>query len=675
MPGTAASRDVTIRAAIDAMRANRPLRAEEICRDFLLLNPGSVEHLRLLGHALMKQKRLGEAESQMRFALSLAPEMPALHEDVGSVLAMQGRLEDAVGFFEKAIRLEPKLPLARKKLGQALAALGRGRDADDAFEEYFELDPGKGAVAEGARHLEAGRKEEAIATFRKALQDDPENVDAMRFLAGSYLRDKSNLADAEALLRRATQIAPDFTGAWMFLGAVLHERSRHADSVEAFRKATTLEPDNATTWSALGNALAYASYPEEGVAAYEKSLALDPDSAGTQMGYAHVLKTLGNQEAALRAYRAAVKIKPDFGEVYWSMANLKVFHFENEEVTSMEKQLESAELSVSADVHFRFALGKAHEDRQDYDKAWHYYHTGNQKQRMQVTHDPQELEIRQKEIIEVFSGSFLEDHRGYGFAAPDPIFIVGLPRSGSTLVEQILASHSQVEGTAELANLMQIAASIGRYRPDRLQYPRSVRELRNKDWKAYGQQYIEETRRYRMTDRPFFTDKLPNNFAHVGLLHLILPNAKVINTRRHPLDSCLGAYKQLFGKGQHFTYDVVDLAEYYRNYYNTMRHWHSVLPGKVLDVHYEETVTDLEGQVRRILEHCGLPFEEACLRYYETDRAVKTASSEQVRQPIYREALGKWRRYEKHLDLWKEELAHIIDELPPAAKSAGLIER
>ena len=405
---------------------------------------------------------------------------------------------------------------------------------------------------------------------------------------------------------------------------------------------------------------------------YERSLALEPRSPGTQMGYAHVLKTLGDQEASLRAYRAAIETKPDFGEVYWSMANLKVFRFGDEEVAAMEEQVGRDDLTTSAEVHFRFALGKAWEDKGDYDKAWHYYDTGNRKQRMQVSHDPLEMEVRQKEIVEIFSSEFVAQHEGHGFEAPDPIFIVGLPRSGSTLIEQILASHSEVEGTGELSSLMQIASAIGRYRPDRLHYPRSVKDLRPKDWRAYGQQYIEETRRHRQTDKPFFTDKLPNNFPHVGLLHLILPNAKIINARRHPLDSCLGAYKQLFGKGQNFTYDMVDLAEYYRNYHNTMQHWHRVLPGKVLDVHYEETVSDLEGQVRRILAHCGLPFEEGCVRYHETARAVKTASSEQVRQPIYREALGKWRRYERHLGLWKEELAEIIDSLPPTVKDAGL---
>jgi hypothetical protein len=259
-----------------------------------------------------------------------------------------------------------------------------------------------------------------------------------------------------------------------------------------------------------------------------------------------------------------------------------------------------------------------------------------------------------------------------GFDAPDAIFIVGLPRSGSTLVEQILASHSQVEGTSELPILGKIAGSIGRYRRDNLQYPESVKDLRDKDWNADGRQYMEESRRHRSSERPFFTDKLPNNFSHVGLLHLILPNAKIINARRHPLDSCLGAYKQLFGQGQHFTYDMFELAEYYKQYHADMMHWHSVLPGKVLDVHYEHTVTDLETQVRRILEHCGLPFEEQCLRFHETDRAVKTASSEQVRQPIYKGALGKWRRYEKHLGPWIEELGDIIEGLPETVRNAGV---
>ena len=666
------TREASIAAALEALRANRPVWAEAACRDYLDKNPGCVDHLRLLGHALGKQERYVESEQTLRLAISLKPDFPHLHEDLGSVLAMQKRFEDAVPCFERAIRLEPRLPLAHKKLGEALAALGRGHEADAAFEEFFEQDTDKGKVALALDHLRAGRKDDGIEILRTALRENPDNVDAMRCLAQVYWRENKQLSDAEALLRRATSLAPGFTAAWMMLGGILHEANRHAESIDCYRTASSLEPANAIAWAGLGNAYAQEGEMRKSAEAYERSLALEPEAAGVQMGYGHVLKTLGDQEAALRAYRAAIVAKPDSGETYWSMANLKVFRFEESELAAMEEQLKRSDLTDTAEIHLRFALGKAYEDKGNYDTAWQYYDSGNQKQRKKVFYDPVAFEARHQEIIEIFSAEFLEQHAGHGDESAAPIFIVGLPRSGSTLIEQILASHSQVEGTAELATLGMLATSIGRYRRDRKQYPETVRDLRSKDFLAYGRQYIEETRAYRITGRPYFTDKLPNNFAHVGLVHLILPNAKIINARRHPFDSCLGGYKQLFGKGQDWTYDMLELAAYYRQYHKTMRHWHSVLPGKVLDVHYEETVTGLETQVRRILEHCGLPFEEACVRFHETQRAVKTASSEQVRLPLYTSALGTWRRYEKHLEMWREELADILDELPETVRNAGL---
>jgi tetratricopeptide (TPR) repeat protein len=661
----------SIKAALEALRANRPLRAEEICRNYLDRSPGSVEHLRLLGHALSKQERYPEAEQTVRLALSLKPDFPHLHEDLGSVLALQDRHEEAVPCFERAIQLEPRLTLAHKKLGQSLALLGRGREADAAFEEFFEQAPAKGQVALAMDHLRADRKSEAIETLRAALREDPNNVDALRCLAGIYVHDEDRVSDAEALLRRATSLAPDLTAAWTMLGAMLHKTNRYREAIDCFRTATSLEPDNAAAWGGLGNAYGHSGEVEKAIDAYSRSIALRPGVAGAHMGHGHVLKTAGDQASALVAYREAIRLKPDFGEVYWSMANLKVFRFEDAEVAAMKEQVARTDLSESADVHFRFALGKACEDAGDYAAAWHYYETGNQRQRKRVSHDPVAFELRHEEIIEVFSREFLESHAGAGCQLPDPILIVGLPRSGSTLIEQILASHSQVEGTAELPTLSRLATSIGRYRRDQVAFPKSVLDLRVKDFRAYGQQYMEETRSFRFTNRPFFTDKLPNNFSHVGLMHLILPNAKILNARRHPCDSCLGAYKQLFGEGQNFTYDMLDLATYYRQYHTTMQHWHRVLPGKVLDVHYEETVTDLETQVRRILAHCGLPFEEACVRFHETQRPVKTASSEQVRQPIYSGALGYWRRYEKHLGLWLDEFADIIAELPDVVRNAG----
>jgi tetratricopeptide (TPR) repeat protein len=665
-------KDRSITQAIEFMKKNRPLRTEEICRDYLLQNPGCTDHLRLLSNALMKQNRLPEAEERLRFALSLDAEFPQLHEDLGSVLALQSKFNEAIPEFERAIELQPALPLAHKKLGQALVAAGRGKDADEAFQVYIDSDEDRATIMKGVELLRTKQLDDAAAVFQSVLKRNPDSVNAMRYLAVCYWQGKTKLDDAEALLRRATQLAKDYLGAWLILGALLLERNKNVEAIAAYQQATKLKPKNPESWAGLGSAFSVAMYPDKSVEAYAKSIELNPKVAGVQMGYAHALKTVGRQADALIAYRAAIAAKPDFGEVYWSMANLKIFKFEPQELEDMQQQLQREDLSESADIHFRFALGKAFEDEKEYDKAWHHYHTGNQRQRMTVAHEPIEMENRHAAVKAVFNRDFIAERANQGFDAADAILIVGLPRSGSTLVEQILASHSQVEGTAELPVLGKLSQSIGRYRTDGVAYPEAVSQLRKKDWRAYGQQYIEESRRYRVTDKPIFTDKLPNNFPFVGLMHLILPNTKVINARRHPFDSCLGSYKQLFGQGQNFTYDMLDLAHYYKQYDAMMKYWHDVLPGKVLDVHYEVTVTDLESQVRRILDHCGLPFEESCVRFHETERAVKTASSEQVRQPIYTGALGTWRRYEKHLGLWQDQLGYIIDELPEVSKNAGL---
>jgi tetratricopeptide (TPR) repeat protein len=665
-------REDSISKVIGFLRKNRPQLADEKCRDYLAQNPGCADHLRLLGHALLMQDQLVEAEAQFRLALAMAPDFGRLNEDMGTVLSMQGKFEEAIPCFEHAIQMDKRLANAHKKLGRALAAVGKGKDADLAFKAFFEKDPEKGAIAIGAEHLRAGRETEAIQCFHQTLKDNPDNVDAMRFLASIYLKQLKKRGDAEALLERATQLEPGFTQAWLDLGQVYLKRAKRMEAIEAFTQATVLEPENGNAWARLASTFSSAGYPEQAAEAYRKALTLVPSVAGYHMGYGHVLKTLGDQPASLRSYREAIRLKPDFGEVYWSMANLKIFKFEDAEVEAMEGQLENTELSEVKDVHFRFALGKVYEDCKDYDKAWTYYHSGNERQRQLVEHDPVANSIRQDAVRSYFTRDLLSKAEGNGYADEGPIFIVGLGRSGSTLIEQILASHSQVEGTEELSVLGRLSDSIGRYRPDEKQYPEILDTFRPPDWRALGLEYLEGAKRYRMTDKPIFTDKLPNNFPFVGLLHLILPNAKIINARRHPLDACLGNYKQLFGRGQNFTYDIFDLGDYYKEYCQTMDHWNEVLPGKVLDVHYEEVVTDLEGQVRRILKHCGLEFEEQCVHFHKTERAIKTASSEQVRQPIYTGALGKWRDYESHLGEWKDTLGPIIDKLPDSVRNAGL---
>jgi len=664
-------KDQSINKAIGFLRSNRPLRAEEVCRNYLNDSPGCIEHLRLLSHALMKQDRLSEAEEKLLFAVSLSPKYPQLYEDLGSVFAMQSRFDEAIPQFQKAIKLQPSLPLAHKKLGHALAAIGRGEEADEQYQTYIESNPNRQAVMEAADLLNHEKVEEAISILKEVLKSSPNDVNAMRYLARAYRQSENNLQDAEALLRSAVQQAPDFTPAWFDLASLLM-REKVIEAITVYKKVIELDPKNAAAWGGLGSAYGLAMYPDESAKAYSKSIELKPDVPNVLLGHGHALKTLGHHDDALDAYRNAIKNKPDFGEAYWSMANLKIFEFKDSEVDSMLNQLEDENLSKNEEIHFRFAVGKAFEDKKDYPKAWHYYHTGNQKQRTTVDHFPVEMEMRYNLIKEVFNHEFLKDRSNSGHESPDPILIIGLPRSGSTLVEQILASHSQVEGTSELPILGNIAESIGQHRTDGIRYPKAVLELRDKDLNAYGKQYIDEAHRHRITDKPFFTDKLPNNFPLVGLLSLILPNAKVINARRHPIDSCLGGYKQLFSRGQNFTYDMLDLAHYYQQYDSMIKHWHKVLPGKILDVHYEETVHDVESQVRRILDFCRLPFEQSCVDFHHTDRAVKTASSEQVRQPIYKGALGTWRHYEEFLGLWKEQLGEIIEELPNVSKHAGL---
>lgn len=656
---------------VKALQDGDAHQAESLCRDFLVVNVSSVPHMQLLSHALIKQERLDEARDQIEFALKIAPDFARLYEDLGSVQGMQRDYEGAIASFRRAVQLDPRLATAHRKLAQTLVATGRSDEIDEAFEGFLDHDRDAALVAAGAEHWRAGRFEEAESTLQSALRKNPENIDAMRFLALVYYDQDKKLLDAEALLRRAIAIAPDFHQALGNLGRVLMDNGKLTEAIGMYRRQVELKPENDDAWTGYGRALAQAGQVEEAEKAYRKSLEIRPDAPSVHMSLAHMLKTLGQQDEALIEYRKSIEYNPALGESYWSMANLKVFRFTDEEVQAMEEQLRCDDLGEEARVHFLFALGKAYEDRKDYARAWSNYDQGNQLKRSCVVYDPEENELHLENIRDTYSAEFLASHEGAGHDAADPIFIVGLPRTGSTLVEQILASHSQVEGTAELPNLGKIANSTGKYRPDGLAYPNTLETLTDRDFAAYGKEYLKQVERHRVLGRPFFIDKMPNNFIHVGWIKLILPNAKIINTRRHPMDSLLGVYKQLFAKGQNFTYDTLELAEFYRCYDRIMSHWHDVLPGYILDVHYEDTVTDLEGQVRRILDFCGLEFEENCLRYYETSRPVKTASSEQVRQPIYTSALGLWQKYGDDLAEWQDELRDIIEKLPASVRKAA----
>ena len=375
-------------------------------------------------------------------------------------------------------------------------------------------------------------------------------------------------------------------------------------------------------------------------------------------GLGHSLKTIGRQDEAVETYRDCIKAFPDFGDAYWALANLKTYRFRDDEIAAMEEKVDNESLDTEARANFNYSLGKAYEDSGDYDQAFNRYERGAKLRLSNEDHDPVPPETAHDEIIKTITPEVLQLNKDYGDPDPAPIFIVGLPRSGSTLVEQILASHSQVDGTHELPDLPRMIQAIDRQKPNGFGYPQALLQY-GEELVTIGRQYIAQTRRYR-GGAPFFTDKMPGNFASVGLIALILPNAKVINARRYPLDSCMSCYKQLFYKGQTFTYDLVELGKYYLEYQRMMDYWHEILPGKVLDVQYEQLVADQENQTRRLLEHCGLPWEDNCLRFYETDRAVVTASSEQVRQPIYSMAVDSWRRFEKHLGPLIEVLEPLL---------------
>ena len=648
---------------LQQLRARQFDRAITACRDALLTFPEDINILGLLGAALGDKGQLEEAEKILNQVIDLAPTFAKPYEDLGTLLLRQGRVDEALPLLEKAVRLDPKLDDAHFHLGRALAMKGRGVEADEAFERSFALSPMRRLMALAAEHHKAGRMKEAEQLCRQVLQKKPGHVDALRML-GLIAAAAGDLDEAEYLLRQALDAAPDHTPAVFELGRVLKELDRNEEAVEVYRGLIEREPENPKAHYRLAGALAPAALNREAADAYRRSIELAPNYTAAWLGLGHMLKTLGDQEEGVDAYRRCLELEPAFGEAYYSLANLKTYRFEDSEIREMKRWSDSEEVEEPSRVNFLFALAKAHEDRGEYQQAWHYYEQGNAKQRMLVSYDPVQTETINDELVAFFNADFFKATEGMGDSDPAPIFVVGLPRSGSTLVEQIVASHSQVEGTSELPYIGRISKSLNRNRADGMKYPRVLAELESRHFHRLGEEYLRLAARHRVEGTPRFIDKMPNNFPSVGFIHSILPGAKIIDARRHPLDACVGNLRQLYARGQTFSYDQTDIGEYYLQYLRMMDHWDEVLPGRVLRVHYEDTVNDLETQVKRILDYLELPWEDACLNYHETDRAVRTASSEQVRQPIYTSGMGFWKNYEPYLDELKEILEPALAAYP-----------
>jgi tetratricopeptide (TPR) repeat protein len=468
------------------------------------------------------------------------------------------------------------------------------------------------------------------------------------------------LDDAELLLESVLEKAPDYRPARYDYAQVLLQRHKHRQAREQIRMLQQAEPQErayritqATLATELGEC-------EQALGEYRRLLAETPDHAELHLSMAHTLKTLGRQQDAIESYRRAAAFRPGYGDAYWSLANLKTYRFSDGELAAMR----TAEAAPRADLkdrfHLCFALGKALEDRGEYAQSFSYYERGNALKKAECRYRPEFIERNTRLQIEACTAELFAARTGWGDPSDAPIFIVGLPRAGSTLIEQILASHSRVEGTMELSDIPRLAQSLqGRESAgERPRYPAVLAELPAEDFRRFGARYLADTRLYR-AGKPRFIDKMPNNFRHVGLMHLILPNAKIIDARRSAMACCFSNFKQLFASGQQFTYSLEDIARYYRTYVELMAHWDRVLPGRVLRVRHEELVADFEPQVRRILDFCGLDFEPGCLEFHKTSRRVHTASSEQVRRPINTEGLDQWRRFEP----WLGPLAAALGDL------------
>ncbi|MEQ9465719.1 MAG: sulfotransferase [Haliea sp.] len=493
-----------------------------------------------------------------------------------------------------------------------------------------------------------GRIGETERLCRQFLQRYPADVTAIRLLADVAIK-LGRWADAENLLVRCLELAPDFHLARYNYAFVL-SRQTHYEQALIELEALLQDEDNPSYRTLQAATLVRLGHFEQAIAIYERLLADAPRQPKVYLSYGHALKTVGRQDESIAAYRTAIRLAPELGEAYWSLANLKTVSLTDDELEAMRSALGKPGLQAEDAAQLSFALAKALEDRGQYDQAFTHYAEGNEVRRRQSTYSAAAQHEKIQRTIRCQDAPFFAQRAGSGCRARDPIFIVGLPRAGSTLLEQILASHSLVEGTQELPDIIAMARRLGgKPQPgERSRYPEILEDLSPGELRELGEEYLHRTRRYRGT-APIFIDKMPNNFEHIGLIHLMLPDAKIIDARRHPLACCFSGFKQYFARGQRFSYSLSDIGHYYRDYVALMDHYDKVLPGRVHRVQYEELVVDFESQVRKLLNYCGLEFEVGCLSFHENQRAVRTASSEQVRQPVFTDAVEHWRHFLPHL--------------------------
>ncbi|HQR77319.1 MAG TPA: sulfotransferase [Burkholderiaceae bacterium] len=639
-----------------------PALAGEQATEILKVAPGHPVATIILGAS---HRARGDAPSALAILEPLAaahPSWVSTHYELGLAYGVAGRSQDAVAALRRAVSIRPDMGDAWRALGDHLTALGDTERADEAYAQHIKASTRDPRLLAPAAALCEGRIAVAEKLLRDHLKRFPTDVVAIRMLAEVAAR-LGRFADSETLLARCLELAPGFHAARHNYAVVLHRQDRLGEALREVERLLAADPRDTGGRNLKAALLGKLGEAKQSAEIYRQVLDEYPENASLWQSYGHALKTAGLQPESIAAYRRSTQVTPGFGEAYWSLANLKTFRFEARDVEAMLHQLERTDLTIEDRFHFHFALGKALEDAGEYARSFDHYAEGNRLRRSVIDYDPDEMTDRVGQMKALLTREFLASRNGSGNPAPDPIFIVGLPRAGSTLVEQILSSHSAVEGTMELPDIGGIARDLGgrKKRKDVSAYPGVLAEMGDDALRALGDRYLTQTRIQRKTAAPYFIDKMPNNWAHVGLIHLILPNARIVDARRHPMSCCFSVFKQHFARGQRYTYDLTELGRYYRDYVDLMAHFDEVLPGRVHRVYYDQMVDDTQTEVRRLLDYCGLPFEDGCLRFYENERAVRTASSEQVRKPIYRDALHQWMNYQPWLGPLEKALGPALE--------------
>jgi len=644
-----------------------PALAAEQAGEILKVAPAHPLAMLLLGSARRLAGNSAAALAVLEPLASTQSKWAAAHYELGLVLGDLGQPQTALAALRRAVALKPDLPDAWRAIGDHLIASGDLAGADAAYARHIKASTHDPKLLTAASALVDGRIAQAEALLRPHLKQYPTDVAAIRMLAEVAARLGRN-SDAEVLLERCLELAPSFHPARHQYAIVLQRQNKAAAALRQLDQLEKIDPRNPSYRNLKAVVLVKIGEYRESIEIYAEVLASHPDQSKLWLMYGHALSTAGRERDGIAAYRKCIELAPRFGEAYWSLANLKTFRFSAAEKQAMLAHLAGEDLSTEDRLHFEFAMGKALEDEADYAASFNHYSSGNRLRRSQLAYVADEMSAFVRESMALFTAEFFASRAGYGAPDPDPIFIVGLPRAGSTLIEQILASHPSVEGTMELPDILAMAGALaGKRKPSEpSRYPGELATLSAAACRDLGERYIRDTRIQRKTAKPLFIDKMPNNFLHIGLIRLVLPNAKIIDARRHPLACCFSTYKQHFAEGHRYSYSLEELGRYYREYVLLMDHFDRVTPGAVYRVIHERLVDDTETEVIRLLAHCGLPFDAACLRFYENTRAVRTPSAQQVRRPITREGVEQWRNYAPWLGPLEDALGDVVAAYPHA---------